>query len=100
MSDVERAVGAEDASNNGDVVGSVRDERGAVGLTRRERLVNILNSFGKRTVTYHAQQMLYRALDGYDRIPDEVLEALTAEVVRGWRFSQKLQRQNRERASA
>lgn len=31
MTSVERAVGAEDASNNGDVVGSVRDERGAVG---------------------------------------------------------------------
>jgi len=29
---VERAVGAEDASKPGDVVGSVRDERGAVGL--------------------------------------------------------------------
>lgn len=32
MSDVERAVGAEDASNNGDVVGSMWDERGAVWI--------------------------------------------------------------------
>lgn len=35
MTSVERAVGAEDASNNGDVVGSVRDERGAVGVSER-----------------------------------------------------------------
>lgn len=37
MTPVERAVGAEDAGKPGDVVGSVRDERGAVERVSRDR---------------------------------------------------------------
>lgn len=67
-------------------------------MTRRERLLLILENLGKDRVRWELQHLVQpRKLS---LLSDEGIETLTIAVVREWRRSQKTNRDNRARRLA
>jgi hypothetical protein len=70
-------------------------------MTRRDRLVRILENFGNfqhRNVKWEFDRLLVR--HGLSLFTDEAIEMLTAAVVRDWKRTQRMNRENRTRKSA
>lgn len=67
-------------------------------MNRRERLLLILENLGQDRVRWDLQHLVQpRKLS---LLSDEGIETLTAAVVRTWRLSQKINRDNRARRLA
>jgi len=62
-------------------------------MTRRERHLRIIKGFP------HERDYLRGVMAklGMDAFTDEAIEMLAADMVKGWRFQQKLNRENRAR---
>ncbi len=70
-------------------------------MTRRQRLLNILENFGglqHRSVKWELDRLL--AKHGFELLTDDAIENLTTLVVRDWRRTQRMNRENRARKSA
>jgi len=66
-------------------------------MTRRDRLVRILENFGNlqhRNVKWELDRLLVR--HGLSLFTDEAIEMLTRAVVRDWKRTQRMNRENRK----
>lgn len=66
-------------------------------MTRRERHLNILASFG-RQADYHRMRVI--ALRGYEAFTDEAIEEITRDTVRSYKRSEKANAEAHARTSA
>lgn len=71
-------------------------------MTRRERHIRILDNFGGLRGSHRVKREFDRLLSihGLDLLTDEAVEMLAARTVSSHRFSQRINRENRERARA
>jgi hypothetical protein len=74
-------------------------------MNRRARHIHIIDNFGGlesrsgcRTVKFEFDRLL--SVHGLDLLTDEAVEMLASRVVASYRFSQKLNRENRARKAA
>lgn len=67
-------------------------------MTRRERHIRILDSFGGTHGLTGRQIDSLIMKNGFSVFTDEAIEKLATNVVEGWNFTQRLNRQNRNLA--
>jgi hypothetical protein len=67
-------------------------------MTRRQRHLRIVESFGRDRMRYHLAEVLAR--HGLDILTDEGVEILTRSIVTSLRFQQKCNRENRVRRAS